>query len=146
MKKIKNLFILSALTLCAFCLGTNIVEAQASAKNFQIACNPREIEKDQIATCYLLAQITADGGVGIDGVVTTVISGKANSTQNLEILAVRPAPAKTQYMEAELVAHGASPKASAGAGATSFTCSNSASNYPGCYMFYAKKRRIFSTA
>ena len=138
-KNIKNLFILSALTICAFCLGSNVVEAQASAKNFQVACNPRQIDKDQISTCYLLAQIVADGGVGIDGVVTTVISGEANSTQNLEIVSVAPAPAKTTDMAAELVAHGAQPKQSAGAGATSFTCSNSQSNYPGCYVFYAKK-------
>jgi hypothetical protein len=139
MKKIKNLFILSALTLCAFCLGTNIVEAQATANNFTIACSPREIEKGQISSCYLLAKIYADGGVGIDGVVTTVISGEANSTQSLQIVKVEPAPAKTNDMEAELVPHGASPKQSAGAGATSFTCDNSSGAYPGCYVFYAKK-------
>lgn len=137
MKNFRNLFILSVLTLCAFCLGTNVVEAQSSAKNFQIACNPREIDKEQTSTCYLLAQITNDGATGIDGVVTTVTSGQ-NKTQQIKIVSVHPAPAKTNDMAAELVAHGASPKNSAGAGATSFVCNNSSSDYPGCYVFYAK--------
>lgn len=137
MKNFKNLFILSVLTLCAFCLGTNVVEAQSSAKNFTVACNPREIDKGQVSTCYLLAQITNDGTKGIDGVVTTVTTG-TNKTQQIKIVSVHPAPAKTNDMAAELVAHGASPKKEAGAGATSFVCDNSSSAYPGCYVFYAK--------
>ena len=138
MKKIKNLFILSAIALCAFCFEANVVNAQASASNFTIACNPKEIDKDTTSTCYLLAKIQADGGVGIDGVVTTVTSGSGDKTQNIQILGVYPATAKMGDMAAELVAHGASPKSSAGAGATSFTCQNSNSDYPGCYVFYAK--------
>lgn len=74
-KSIKKLFILAGLSLFTF-IGINTVNAEAAINNgnFNIVCEPGEIEKGQEANCYLIAKVDNDRttGAGVHGLLTKV--------------------------------------------------------------------------
>ena len=133
MKKIKNILCLSIVALCSFCMiGIMHVNAQGSATNFKVVCDPASIEKGEIAQCFLIAQVNEQ----IDGVITKVY---AEGSKNLNIQQVY-SPKTKNYMSAEFVNSGASIKNDSTAKAATYECNSTT----GCYIFYAKNGKAIT--
>lgn len=127
-KSIKKLFILAGLSLFTF-IGINTVNAEASAKNFNIVCEPGEIEKGDVANCYLIAQVDNDKttGAGVHGLLTKV------TTSHLIIKDFKAGDGSANYV-AETHTNGQ--KYTAATPASSVTCESTSGET--CYGFFTK--------
>lgn len=125
-KSIKKLFILAGLSLFTF-IGINTVNAAASANNFNIVCEPSEIEKGQEATCYLIAQVNNDKDAGVHGLLTKV------TTSHLIIKDFKAGDGSANYV-AETHTNGQ--KYTAATPASNVTCESTSGET--CYGFFTK--------
>lgn len=85
MKKIKNLLLIVVLTVFTALLP-NYVSAAPSANNFKVYCGKSAISFGETASCFLLAQITEDGGQGIYGVYAGIQSTDKLAIQGSDVM------------------------------------------------------------
>ena len=79
-KSMKTLFILMVLSLFSI-VGISTVKAAetASASDFNVICEPKEIEKGDKSNCYLVGKVVEDNtGAGIHGILTKVTTTHLN--------------------------------------------------------------------
>lgn len=125
-KSMKTLFILMGLSLFTL-IGINTVKAQdAFANNFNIVCEPSEIEKGDKAFCYMIGKVTNDTttGAGIHGILTKV------TTSHLNITSYKAGDGSSKYV-AESIKNGQ--KFSTATPASSYTCQSEGEP---CYGFF----------
>lgn len=154
MKKIKNILYLSILAISAFCM-IGITEVKAGkAENFKVVCDKQTIEPEQIANCYLIAQVTDT----VSFVETTIYPGAEPTQQskNLKIVGVGGPPTNGNVTALKLTnGQGIKKKNDSeslglnsdhiDSGASLYECDNtqtySEESYKGCQLFYALKNQ-----
>lgn len=78
-KSMKTLFVLMVLSLFTI-IGINTVKAESSVTNFNVVCEPGEIEKGDVAFCYIIGKVTNDASTqaGVHGLLTKVTTSHLN--------------------------------------------------------------------